>query len=69
MANPLLYGIFKASQCCDLNDFEIAIKETKDRIARTNSIRGNVRGLYHRLHSLEKGLKKKHRQLFELYSE
>ena len=53
-ANTLLQGIYKASQCCDINDCACAIHLCREAIKSTNNHRGPTRALYIRLISLER---------------
>jgi len=53
-ANELLKGIYKASQCCDINDVACAIDLCRKAIVTTNNHRGPTRSLYIRLLSLER---------------
>jgi hypothetical protein len=52
--NTILYGIYKASDCTDLSDCQIALSQVKDLISVNERNGLPVKKLYSRLLSLEK---------------
>lgn len=55
--NHLLSGIYKASQCTDINDCIIALAQARKVAASLKCVRGQSRSVYIRINSLEKRLK------------